>query len=1055
MSDRPASLEWGLVPVTLPIMGRVTAVLRAARDLVALPRPITLELEPLHTFDTTPRPVDQVLMAMREGESRYVTREQALGVPAVQRGRNELASIATLPLRLYRGQVVIESPLFRQFDPDVPNVVHMAMTIEDLAFEAVAWWRVTGQDFDGFPASVSRVDPAKVRLNDPATGKPDPNWVWIDHGDGKAPERVAAQLMKRFDSPNPGVLRANARAVRIALKLDRLTEMYADNPALREYFTDNDEVDGDLMEDGEIAGFLAEWNGARQYSPVGWIPSNVKRADVANPSPKDLTLTDLRTQVMLSIANGLGVDPEDLGVSTTSRTYFNSVDKKQDKINRTYAPFMQALTDRLGMGDITRRGQAPRFDLTDYLKSDPVTQSTYWKALQDMGVVDAQWIGEQAGVPAEVVTRAQQTPPAEVPVQNSRPALRIASAAAAAGHRFGDDGPIFTFHATDFAAAAPAAPTVDEATRTITGLAVPYNAVATKYGLNYTFAPGSLEYSDPARMAHLKDHTTPVGFHRSVTDTAEGPMVALAVLDGPEGSPAKAERDQLLYDAAHGLYSGLSVGVDFSLDPDAGDVEYDAENDLYRVVRATWRETSTTYMPAFDDARVTTVAASRSGGRSMEPCQHCGHRHAANIACRTFAQQLNAQPTQPTQPAPVPAPTPQPAPTAPSAATFEQFQQFIAQQQHGIEPHAGPVLVSPHRDVTAEVTEPSPYRFDRHGNLRAGSHDFSADLYAGWKHGDQAARDRAQGFIERQFNDGHVGSVAPLSAEQQFAITPANVTNLNYPQNRPDLYVDQLDYQYPMYAAMNKGTLDAVTPFIIPKFSSSSGLVADHVTGTEPTPGTFVATAQTITPSALSGKVEITREAFDQGGNPQMSGLIWRQMVRAWYEGLEAYAQAQLVAAAASIPDLTITTAAADSTLDQALADAIVPLQYIRGGDRFRTVFTQIDLYKAMVKAKDTTGRRLYPSIGAQNAVGTADPRYAWVEAHGKLWVPAWATAATGSVAASSWMFDPEVVCLWASTPKQINLEWRVAWVDLGIWGYKAFGVTDFTRTREVVYDPI
>jgi hypothetical protein len=46
-------------------------------------------------------------------------------------------------------------------------------------------------------------------------------------------------------------------------------------------------------------------------------------------------------------------------------------------------------------------------------------------------------------------------------------------------------------------------------------------------------------------------------------------------------------------------------------------------------------------------------------------------------------------------------------------------------------------------------------------------------------------------------------------------------------------------------------------------------------------------------------------------------------------------------------------------------------------------------------------------------------------------------------------------VCLWASAPKQINLEWRVAWVDLGIWGYKAFGVTDFTRTREVVYDPI
>jgi hypothetical protein len=205
----------------------------------------------------------------------------------------------------------------------------------------------------------------------------------------------------------------------------------------------------------------------------------------------------------------------------------------------------------------------------------------------------------------------------------------------------------------------------------------------------------------------------------------------------------------------------------------------------------------------------------------------------------------------------------------------------------------------------------------------------------------------------------------------------------------------------------------------------------------------------------VSGKVEITREAFDQGGNPQMSGLIWRQMVRAWYEALEAYVQAQLTANAASITDIAITTAAADSVLDGLLADAIVPLQYIRGGDTFRTVFTQIDLYKAMVKAKDSTGRRLYPSIGAQNAVGTADPRYAWLEAHGKLWVPAWATQASGTVVASSWMFDPDVVCLWASAPQRIDLQWRVAWVDMGLFGYKAFGITDFTRTRELTYDPI
>jgi hypothetical protein len=274
------------------------------------------------------------------------------------------------------------------------------------------------------------------------------------------------------------------------------------------------------------------------------------------------------------------------------------VDRKQDKVNRVYAPYMRAITDRLSMGDVTRRGYAPQFDLTDYLKSDPVTQAAYWKALKDMGVTDEKEIRGWAGLSGP--------PPKAAPAP--APALPAASTARA-GQRFDGDGPAFCFHATDFAAP-PAAPTVDQAARTITGLAVPYNAVADKFGLKYSFKPGSLEYSEPARMPHLMDHSTPVGFHRSVTDGPAGPVVALAVLDGPEGSPAKAQRDQLLYDAEHGLYSGLSVGVDFDMDPESGDVEYDAETGVYNVVRATWRETSTTYLPAFDDARVTTVAAS-------------------------------------------------------------------------------------------------------------------------------------------------------------------------------------------------------------------------------------------------------------------------------------------------------------------------------------------------------------------------------------------------------------------------------------------------------------
>lgn len=1036
-------------------MGKLSAIFDSVRQALTMPRPMTLDLEPLTTFDLAPQPVDKLISAMRAGVGP-VTREYAMSVAAVQRGRNELCAIATIPIRLFQGTDVASSPLLRQFDPDVPNVVHVALTVEDLAFDAVAWWQITGQDFDGFPVSVRRIRPGRVSCKRP-DGSPqrgDERYVWIRSEDDRTWSQVATSLMIRFDSPNPGILKANSRDIKIARRLQDLVGMYADNPALREYFTDAD-GDQDGLDDDQIDKFLAEYRAMRQVTPVGWVPSTVKRVDGGGgPSPKDLTLSDLWQQVMISIANGLGIDPEDIGVSTTSRTYTNDDARKRDKINRVYAPFMSAITDRLSMGDVTRRGYTVAFDLTNYLKADPAARTAYYTSMKALVGLDPAWIAAQEGIPMSAIgkTSAAASAPA-APAQNALPA----------GRRFDAGGPAFVFNTVDFGDSAPAAPTVDTAGRTITGLAVPYSAVADKYGLKYSFRPGSLEYSDPARMAHLKDHVTPVGFHRSVTDSAAGPVVQLAVLDGPDGSPAKAERDQLLYDAANGLYTGLSIGVDFSLDPEVGDVEYDPDTGVYNVVRATWRETSTTYMPAFDDARVTKVAASLTGG-TMDPCQHCGQRHAPNIACATFAAQLRNAPA----PAPAPAPALPAAPAPGSAEAFAQFQAWqTAQQTSPAGPAPAPETpspVSPHHG-TAQVAEPLPYRYDRSGFLRKGTHDFSSDLIlayrpesqGGMREGEDrtAAGGRVTAWLEHAFGERDLGRMDPPAAAAQFAITPANVVNLNYPANRPDLYVDQLDFLYPLVDATNKGTLDTVTPFVVPKFNSSSGLVADHVTGTEPTPGAFTATAQTITPTALSGKVEITREAFDQGGNPQMSGLIWKQMVRAWYEGMEAAVQAFLVAQAASIPDIALGTAVTDAVMDQTIASAVTALQFIRGGDRFSKVFTQIDLYQKLAKAVDTTGRPLYPSFGAMNTAGSADPSYNYLNVRGKTFVPAWATAATGSVAASSWMFDPDVVCLWASTPQRIDLQWRVAWVDMGIFGYKALAITDFTRTRELIYDPV
>ena len=96
---------------------------------------------PRTTFsESSPRPIDQMFAELRGSSAApRVGRTEALSVPAVQRGRNLLCSIATLPLvQLGPDRQPVRNPLFEQIDPDVPNIVMLTQTVEDLVFEGIA-----------------------------------------------------------------------------------------------------------------------------------------------------------------------------------------------------------------------------------------------------------------------------------------------------------------------------------------------------------------------------------------------------------------------------------------------------------------------------------------------------------------------------------------------------------------------------------------------------------------------------------------------------------------------------------------------------------------------------------------------------------------------------------------------------------------------------------------------------------------------------------------------------------------------------------------------------
>ncbi|HYF73172.1 MAG TPA: phage portal protein, partial [Nocardioides sp.] len=976
-------------------------------------------------FSATPRPIDRVIMefAARGGAGVTIGRAEALSVPAMLRARNLICSVSTLPLVEYGpDRRVTDNPLLRQFDRDVPNVVHMAQTLEDLMFDGIAWWEILEQASDGRPIWVRRRDPATCSLQPPAGYTPAPlpsGWdprEAVVYVDGR---QVPGSRMMRFDSPNPGLSQYQGRALRRAVLLDMAAQMYAEDPKPLGFFTP---VDGaDPASDDAITDMINGWLTARKQRGTGYIPAAVQYNEPLGTKPADLQLVELQRQVSLEIANATGLDPEDLGVNTTSRTYQNAVDRRRDRINDTLSPYMAAITDRLSMGDVTRRGYVVRFDLDDYLRADPKTRMEVYEAGLRMGIwgtehVQAEewlppWSAPTPPAPAAGAGGATVTPLRRPGDGRAGPdGGRVAAGAPTPAATFTGPTPRETFDAVG-GRAIP-----DVTRRTITGRILPYGAVSSPKGMRrYRFAPGALRWADVTRVKLLRDHnySLPLGRAVALWEQPDGLYGTFSIAPGPDGDTALAM-------AAHGTLDGFSVGVDF----DDAALQHDPEHRGVALVpagAAVLLETSLLAVPSFDDARVTHVAASRE-----EPpmhCTHCGQEHAPGAQCSapTTTAATAATFGQPTpNPDPTPAPTPDPAPApAPTGITFtldqlralvatgapvpnaaptqtaadEQVRQFVNPAGNGAPPAGG-----------ARVGYVAPYRFDRGGNLTRGDHDFSTDLINAGKFGDLAAKSRAETFMREMFD-----------------VDRTDASALNPNRQRPDMYVDQRQYRTPMWDAIKKGSLQDSTPFVLPKFNSASGLVAAHTEGTEPTPGAFTATSQTVTPAAVSGKVEITREAWDQGGNPQLSSLIWRQMLRAWGEALEAKAVAVLDA----VTPTGITFTAGGGTTGQTLVAEIrrefAKLQFVRGGFSMDNLFAQIDLYLALVGAEDDSGRPIYPALGPANTDGTVRQRYSAIDVNGVVAYPAWALAATGTVAASSYLFDSESVCGWATAPQRLE----------------------------------
>jgi HK97 family phage major capsid protein len=568
----------------------------------------------------------------------------------------------------------------------------------------------------------------------------------------------------------------------------------------------------------------------------------------------------------------------------------------------------------------------------------------------------------------------------------------------------------------------------DKDTRTVAGLAVPWNQVAYSGGYQWMFAPGSLHWSDASRVKLDKDHVngTEFGSGRQLDSGEFG-------LSARFGVSATALGDEMLTLAADGVYDGFSVYVGFDSAAD-GFTAHPDNPDIRLVHSATLRKVALTAMPAFDDARLTSVAASIGGVPVTAPTVQGQAPAVATVPppmdWAAFTAGLTAAVTEATAKAAEAAFQRIGAPNLPVDAATGQ----------PILPPDGRATVSAGQGVVTVGREEPVYMMNGNGP------SFVRDAWKSRTENDFEARARVQKFMAQ--TEEAARSRAALTAGAEFAVNTGNASGVVPPGYRPDLFVSQLLKERPLTNSVSRGTLTDATPFNIPKYVSSTGEAATHVEGTNPSQGSLVLGVTTVSPTAVSGLFQLTREIVDSA-NPAIDAIAMAAMREAYSQQTEAMVYAEVngangvggTIASGFVPSgaqAATTTGQGDELLAGVRA-AMALYPFRRFGSIDRAHLSQ-EGTSQFASAVDTTGRPLLPYLGAQNTVGTANTSTQGYLVDGVTMQPTWSMTGNAAGDADVLMFNAADVWAWESGLLMFRFEERngPANIDLAMFGYFA-----------------
>ena len=333
------------------------------------------------------------------GGVNTATREEAMSVPTVARGRNIIcSSIASIGLEVIDRSTGMEiedaTPrVIRTPDPRVPGSATYVWTCEDLLFYGYAYWQITELFSDTYRVrSVQRVSPARVTIqtNSLAT---EIEYYMVD---GSPVPNSGIGSLVVFNGNDEGLLNRAGKTIRTGAELERAAAMYAREPVPSMVLKSN----GTALPADRISKLLDSWSTARRNRSTAFLNADVTLESVGF-DPEKLQLNQARSYVSTELARALGIPAYYVDAETgSSMTYSNATTQRQTLLDFSLIPLMTSISERLSMPDFVPQSQRVEYDLSDYLRGSDLERANIYKTLNS--IVDAE------GNPALTVEEIRQ-----------------------------------------------------------------------------------------------------------------------------------------------------------------------------------------------------------------------------------------------------------------------------------------------------------------------------------------------------------------------------------------------------------------------------------------------------------------------------------------------------------------------------------------------------------------------------------------------------------------------------------------------------------------------